>query len=230
MPRACVGMDGVPCCFSTSSAGRPAQPSPNHLQCLFCGDLDRLEDVLNGPGGKPLVLRMLCAAELVFSFSHCYFKPAGLPICLCLTVRRAEALRSTNEEAYGKAMARLGEVTPESAELDSLVSEKLAEAPPRKAKKTKSAAAVLKIRRVSGISAAGKILVKDTDLYDVVEVDDTDTLLIEVLRSFFRTQGAEEDLSNWEIKALVSGKCVDVNAETTPAMLCSDVVLCKKGG
>ena len=68
MPRACVGMDGVPCCFSTSSAGRPAQPSPNHLQCLFCGDLARLEDVLNGPGGKPLVLRMLCAAELVFSF------------------------------------------------------------------------------------------------------------------------------------------------------------------
>ena len=124
-------------------------------------------------------------------------------------------------------MARLGEVTPESAELDSLVSEKLAEAPPRKAKKTKSAAAVLKIRRVSGISAAGKILVKDTDLYDEVdevEVDDTDTLLIEVLRSFFRTQGAEEDLSNWEIKALVSGKCIDVNAETTPAMLCSDVV------
>ena len=83
---------------------------------------------------------------------------------------------------------------------------------------------------MSGISAAGKILVKDTDLYDVVEVDDTDTLLIEVLRSFFRTQGAEEDLSNWEIKALVSGKCIDVNAETTPAMLCSDVVLCKKGG
>ena len=77
-------------------------------------------------------------------------------------------------------MARLGEVTPESAELDSLVSEMLAEAPPRKAKKTKSAAAVLKIRRVSGISAAGKILVKDTDLYDEVEVDDTDTLLIEV--------------------------------------------------
>ena len=115
-------------------------------------------------------------------------------------------------------MARLGEVTPESAELDSLVSEKLAEAPPRTAKKTKS------------ISAAGKISVKDTDLYDVVEVDDTDTLLIEVLRSFFRTQGAEEDLSNWEIKALVSGKCIDVNAETTPAMLCSDVVLCKKGG
>ena len=119
-------------------------------------------------------------------------------------------------------MARLGEVMPESAELDSLVSEKLAEAPPRKAKKTKSAAVVLKIRRVSGISAAGKILVKDTDLYDEVEVDDTDTLLIEVLRSFFRTQGAEEDLSNWEIKALVPGKCIDVNVETTPAMLCSD--------
>ena len=74
-------------------------------------------------------------------------------------------------------MARLGEVTPESAELDSLVSEKLAEAPPRKAKKTKSAAAVLKIRRVSGISAAGRMLVKDTDLYDEIEVDDTDTLL-----------------------------------------------------
>ena len=55
----------------TSSAGRPAQPSPNHLQCLFCGDLARLEDVLNGPGGKPLVLRMLCAAELVFGFRHC---------------------------------------------------------------------------------------------------------------------------------------------------------------
>ncbi|CAE7371484.1 unnamed protein product [Symbiodinium sp. CCMP2456] len=121
------------------------------------------------------------------------------PATLC-----KEALRSTSEEAYEKAMARLLE--------------------------TKSAAAVLKIRRVSGISAAGKVLVKDTDLCDEVEVDDTDTLLIEVLRGFFRTQSAEEDLSNWKIKALVSGKCIDVNAETTPAMLCSDVVLCKKGG
>ena len=78
MPRACVGMDGVPCCFSASFAGRPAQPSPNHLQCLFCGDLARLEDVLNGPGGKPLVLRMLCAAELVFSLRHCLNRLACL--------------------------------------------------------------------------------------------------------------------------------------------------------
>ncbi|CAE7770561.1 unnamed protein product [Symbiodinium sp. CCMP2592] len=199
-------MDGVPCCFSTSSAGRPAQPSPGHLQCLFCGDLARLEDVLNGPGGKPLVLRMLCAAEL------------------------ASALRSMNEETYEKAMTRLLEVTPELSELDSLVSEQIAEVPPRKAKKTKSAAGVLKIRRVSGISAAGKILVQDADLYDEVEVGDTDTMLLEVLQGFFRAQGADQELRNWRIKALVSGICIDVNAESTPAMLCSEVVLCKKGG
>ena len=93
-------MEGAPCCFSASCAGRPAQPSPGHTRALFCGELGRLQDVLHGPGGKALVLRMLCAAR----------RPTKLRY---IRARRrisfsAQALRRRGSNTYEKALARLG--------------------------------------------------------------------------------------------------------------------------
>lgn len=88
----------------------------------------------------------------------------------------------------------------------------------------------LKIRRVTGLTAEGRIAVKDTDLYDEIHFDSAEATLTDVLMQFFEAQSSKEEFDNWNVKALIQGKCVEISAPTTPATLCKEVVLIRKGG
>ena len=59
MPRLCAGSQ-VPCGFSTSRAGYPAQPSPGQARCIFCAP-ERLEQILEDSSGRSTVIRLMCA-------------------------------------------------------------------------------------------------------------------------------------------------------------------------
>ncbi|CAE7825649.1 unnamed protein product [Symbiodinium microadriaticum] len=72
--------------------------------------------------------------------------------------------------------------------------------------------------------------VKDTDLYDEIHFDSAEDTLTDVLIQFFETQSSKEEFDNWNVKALMQGKCVEISAPTTPATLCKEVVLIRKGG
>ena len=86
----------------------------------------------------------------------------------------------------------------------------------------------LKIRRVTGLTAEGRIAVKDTDLYDEIHFDSAEATLTDVLMQFFEAQSSKEEFDNWNVKALFQGKCVEISAPTTPATLCKEVVLIRK--
>ena len=88
----------------------------------------------------------------------------------------------------------------------------------------------LKIRRVTALTAEGRIAVKDTDLYDEIHFDSAEATLTDVLMQFFEAQSSKEEFDNWNVKALIQGKCVEISAPTTPATLCKEVVLIRKGG
>ena len=105
----------------------------------------------------------------------------------------------------------------------------------RKSKKSKSPEGpacprVMKIRRVTGLTADGRVSVKDTDLYDEIELGDKEATVADLLEKFFEIQSSKEEFQNWEVKALLDGKCVSISAESTPSALCTEVVLIRKGG
>ena len=88
----------------------------------------------------------------------------------------------------------------------------------------------IKVRRVSGLTSDNKILVKDDDRFDEVEIQSQDWSLQELLQDLFKASGQEEDIKNWTVKVLEDGKCVPVDLESTPAALHPEVVLIRKGG
>ena len=88
----------------------------------------------------------------------------------------------------------------------------------------------IKVRRVSGLTADSKILVKDDDRFDEVEIRSPDWTLQEMLEDLFKASGQEEDIQNWTVKVLEDGKCVPVALDGTPAALHPEVVLIRKGG
>ena len=105
----------------------------------------------------------------------------------------------------------------------------------RKSKKSKSPEGpagprVMKIRRVTGLTADGRVSVKDTDLCDEIELGDKEATVAALLEKFFEIQSSKEEFQNWEVKALLDGKCVGISAESMPSALCTEVVLIRKGG
>ena len=88
----------------------------------------------------------------------------------------------------------------------------------------------MKIRRVTGLSSDGRVSVKDTDIYDEIKLEDKESTVAVILERFFELQSTKEEFKNWEVKVLLDGKCVGIQADAMPAALCPEVVLLRKGG
>ena len=58
---------------------------------------------------------------------------------------------------------------------------------------------------------------KDTDLYDEIELGDKEATVADLLEKFFEIQSSKEEFQNWEVKALLDGKCVGISADSTPS-------------
>ena len=85
-------------------------------------------------------------------------------------------------------------------------------------------ASVMKIRRVTGLSSDGRVSVKDTDIYDEIKLEDKESTVAVILERFFELQSTKE------VKVLLDGKYVGIQADAMPAALCPEVVLLRKGG
>lgn len=88
----------------------------------------------------------------------------------------------------------------------------------------------VKVRRVSGMTPDGRIIVKEEDRYDEIDVKSSEWTLQELLKELLTASGDGEDLNNWTVKVLEDGKCKPVAIDTTPAALHPEVVLVRKGG
>ncbi len=86
----------------------------------------------------------------------------------------------------------------------------------------------LKIRRVTEMSAAGKIVIKKDDFYDEIEkTEDMD--LQTAMNIFFTQQSSLEEMKNWYVRAVDGFAIVHVPMDF-PVKYLSEVVVFRRGG
>ena len=107
-----------------------------------------------------------------------------------------------------------------------------------KAKKKKSSSTtseqlssekILKIRRISGMTESGKMVIKDDDRHDEVAFNEHDTLRA-VLEKYFADNGMPGELDNFNVKFMQNDLLVTLNVASTLAKDHDTIVLFSKGG
>lgn len=81
----------------------------------------------------------------------------------------------------------------------------------------------VKVYRVTGATADGKIQVQESDLHDDVGITDDSVTVADAL-------GLQEDAANWSCKQLVNGKILPVSPDFPAMELGGDLVMVSKGG
>lgn len=100
----------------------------------------------------------------------------------------------------------------------------------KKDKKKKEKRSNVKVYRVTGATADGKIQVKESDLHDDVGITDDSVTVADVQLQLLATLGLQEDAANWSCKQLVNGKILPVSPEFPAVELGGDLVMVSKGG
>ena len=102
----------------------------------------------------------------------------------------------------------------------------------KKAKKEKKEKPrTVKVYRVTGATADGKMVVKKTDAHDEVDIDGEAMTVADVQLKLLTTLGYEEDFDNWSCRLLEEDGQISTVAPGFPAKdLVGDLVLVKKGG
>ena len=84
-------------------------------------------------------------------------------------------------------------------------------------------------RRGLALTAEGRPVIKDDDLYDQVEITEGMTIH-EALEVFFKTQSSVEELSNYSAEGFNAGKTYPIDMHSAPAAAIKEIVLHPKGG
>lgn len=143
MVRTCVGLlqgsATQPCVFNSTHAGNAAQPPRGRSRCIFC-DFERLDEVLEKPGVRTNLAARLRVPWPRGATCRDKRKTARRALRRSADVARrssrasghvAQAFKTQNMEVFHAALARLGEVTADVAELEALADARPA-CPPRK--------------------------------------------------------------------------------------------------
>lgn len=128
-----------------------------------------------------------------------------------------------------KRLPRKEKVEPLLVKLQELASGRIAAEPAVAADATNFPKTV-KIHRIGAVSATGQAVVKEGDPVDEVDIAEGDTVEDIVLK-LFKAQGSTEDRGNWKVKELSKDNTLtDISSDTTPASVCPNIALLRKGG
>ena len=111
MPSVCAGTASGPCRFGQAHSGGPVQVQRQGGRCLFC-DLERLEECVQNGSGRAVIRRALQArglGKLTSCRTFARFTLYGL---------LSQVFLKNDEDIFEEALARLGEVTPDLADLE----------------------------------------------------------------------------------------------------------------
>ena len=89
----------------------------------------------------------------------------------------------------------------------------------------------VKVHRVSGATSDGRIVVKESDLHDDVDITTEHMTVGDVIDQLLAALGLQEDAANWSCKLLEEDGTIGAVARDFPAsQLAGDLVMVAKGG
>ena len=112
MPSVCAGTASGPCRFGQAHSGGPVHVQRQGGRCLFC-DLERLEECVQNGSGRAVIRRALQARGLgnLTGYRTCRALHSVWPIL-------SQVFLKNDEDIFEEALARLGDVTPDLADLE----------------------------------------------------------------------------------------------------------------